>query len=157
MAEMSEQHRFTIVNVLQDARAVTEAEIEKARLANQLAGSAIEQARTAHAGFEVQREKLIAKLVDNVVPQMVKAVGEAIVIRERRHNQKVQWGRAFGIAALGGGLLLGGFIWGCWQPSDSTIAGSIALDRIKRCQAAPVHDASSKETYCPMSILLSPT
>ena len=148
MAEASDRQASGVVRAIENARAMTEAEVAKAQLTNQLAATALDKAKTAHAGFEVQRERLITKLVDTIVPQMVAAVGEAVVIRERQHNQKVQWRRAFSIAALGGGLLLGGFVWGSWTPSVSTVEGVIAAERIKRCQAAPIKDTRTSETYC---------
>ena len=156
MAEASDRQASGVVRAIENARAMTEAEVAKAQLTNQLAATALDKAKTAHAGFEVQRERLITKLVDTIVPQMVAAVGEAVVIRERQHNQKVQWRRAFSIAALGGGLLLGGFVWGSWTPSVSTVEGVIAAERIKRCQAAPIKDTRTSETYCPMSVLMAP-
>ena len=156
MAEASDRQASGVVRAIENARAMTEAEVAKAQLTNQLAATALDKAKTAHAGFEVQRERLITKLVDTIVPQMVAAVGEAVVIRERQHNQKVQWRRAFSIAALGGGLLLGGFVWGSWTPSVSTVEGVIAAERIKRCQAAPIKDTRTSETYCAMSVLMAP-
>ena len=156
MAEASDRQASGVVRAIENARAMTEAEVAKAQLTNQLAATALDKAKTAHAGFEVQRERLITKLVDTIVPQMVAAVGEAVVIRERQHNQKVQWRRAFSIAALGGGLLLGGVVWGSWTPSVSTVEGVIAAERIKRCQAAPIKDTRTSETYCPMSVLMAP-
>ena len=96
-------------------------------------------------------------MVDTIVPQMVKAVGAAIVIRERRYNQRVHWGRAAGIAAVAGGLLLGGYVWGGWRPDNTAIAGAVALERIRQCQAAPVRDERTHEAFCPMKALLAPS
>ena len=134
-------------------RALAEMELDALRASVRTSQNVLEQARTALAGSEVQHAKAVSKHVEVLAPQIIEAIREAVVIREIRYNRKVHWGRAFGVAALGGALLLGGFIWGSWTPGDATIEGALALERIRRCQAAPVHDASSKETYCPMSIL----
>ena len=137
-------------------RVVAETELEALRVSNRMAATVLDQAKVALAGSEVQHDKAITKFVDVISPKVVTAIREAVVIRERQHNQKVQWRRAFGIAALGGGLLLGGFVWGSWTPSVSTVEGAIAAERIKRCQAAPIKDTRTSETYCPMSVLMAP-
>lgn len=157
LAEIADRQADGVVRTVHDARLVVEAEAVKARKTNELAFLVMEGARSAHASFDVQKEMLVGKLVDTIVPQMVKAVGAAIVIRERRYNQRVHWGRAAGIAAVAGGLLLGGYVWGGWRPDNTAIAGTIALDRIRQCQASPVRDDRTHEAFCPMKALLAPS
>ena len=145
------------VKAVGDARAMTEGELKKLQEARGEAGRLLEQAKMAQVGFEVQKEKLIAGLVDSIVPQMVQAVGKAVVIRQVRFNQKVQWGRAAGIAAAALALVLGGFVWGNWRPDNSVAAGAQVLERIRQCQAAPIKEARTGEPFCALKSLLAPT
>ena len=157
MADIAERQASGVVSTVRDARLIVEAEALKARKASDLAFLAVEAAKAAHASFDVQKEAVFGKLIDAMVPQMVKAVGAAVVIRQRRYNQGVQWGRAAGIATVAGGLLLGGYAWGSWRPDNVTIAGAVALERIRQCEAAPVRDERTHETFCPMKVLLAPS
>ena len=140
-----------------ETRAATETELETLRTASKAALRVLQQAETALASSDVQRQMAVGKFVETIAPQMVKAVGEAVVIRERRYNQRVHWGRAAGIAAAAGGLLLGGYVWGGWRPDNTAIAGAVALERIRQCQASPLRDERTHEAFCPMKALLAPS
>jgi len=99
----------------------------------------------------------VEKFVETIAPQIVKVVGSAVVIRERRYNWTVHWGRAAGIATVAGGLLLGGYVWGSWHPDNAALAGAVALDRIRRCEASPVRDDRTHDAFCPLKALLAPS
>lgn len=157
MADVAERQASGVVSTVRDARLMVEAEATKARKASDLAFLAVEAARTAHASFEVQKEEVFGTLVKAMVPQMVKAVGGAVVIRERRYNWTVHWGRAAGIATVAGSILLGGYVWGSWHPDNAALSGAVALDRIRQCEAAPVRDDRTHESYCPLKALLAPS
>lgn len=157
MADIAERQASGVVSTVRDARLMVEAEALKARKASDLAFLAVQAAETAHASFVVQKEEAFGKLIKSMVPEMVKAVGAAVVIRQRRYNQAVQWGRAAGIATVAGGLLLGGYAWGSWRPSNAAISGAVALERIRQCEAAPVRDDRTHEAFCPMKALLAPS
>ena len=154
MAEIAERQADGVVKTVRDAMHVAEA--VKARKANEMAYLAVEAAKTAHASFEVQKDQVFGKLVSTIVPQMVKAVGEAVVIRERLYNARVQWGRAAGIATVAGCLVLGGYVWGGWHLDNAAVAGAMALERIRQCQAAPVREDRTREAFCPLKALLPP-
>jgi len=157
MADVAERQANGVVNTVRDARAMVEAEAIKVRKVSDQAFLAVEAARTAHASFEVQKDEVFTKMVKAMVPQMVKAVGAAVVIRQRRYNWTVHWDRAAGIATVAAGLLLGGYVWGSWYPSNSAIAGTVALDRIRQCEASPVRDDRTHESFCSMKALLAPS
>ena len=157
LADVCDVQLKQTVEVVGDARAMTEGELKKLQEARGEAGRLLEQAKMAQVGFEVQKEKLIAGLVDSIVPQMVQAVGKAVVIRQVRFNQKVQWGRAAGISAAALALVLGGFVWGNWSPDNSVAAGGQVLERIRQCQAAPIKEARTGEPFCALKSLLAPT
>lgn len=140
-----------------DIRAASERELETLRAASTAALRVLQQAETALAGSDVQRQMAVGKFVETVAPQVVKAIGGAVVIRERRYNWTIQWGRAAGIAAVAGGLLFGGYVWGGWHPDNAALSGAVALDRIRQCEASPVRDDRTHEAYCPLKALLAPS
>ncbi len=141
----------------QDARAAAAAELETLRNASKAALRVLQQAETALASSDVQRQMAVEKFVETIAPQIVKVVGSAVVIRERRYNWTVHWGRAAGIATVAGGLLFGGYVWGSWHPDNAALAGAVALDRIRRCEASPVRDDRTHEAFCPLKALLAPS
>ena len=102
-------------------------------------------------------ERVSGVFVEAVVPQIVERIGEAVVLRERRHNRRVQWGRAAGIAGVALAILAGGYVWGSQGSGGATAAGAVALDRIRQCQAAPVKDGRTGEAYCQLRDLLPPS
>jgi hypothetical protein len=107
-----------------ETRAALETELETLRTASKAALRVLQQAETALASSDVQRQMAVGKFVETIALQMVKVVGEAVVIRERRYNQRVHWGRAAGIATVAGGLLLGGYVWGGWHPDNTDASGA---------------------------------
>jgi len=141
----------------QDARTAAAAELETLRNASKTALRVLQQAETALASSDVQRQMAVEKFVETIAPQIVKVVGSAVVIRERRYNWTVHWGRAAGIATVAGGLLLGGYVWGSWHPDNAALAGAVALDRIRRCEASPVRDDRTHDAFCPLKALLAPS
>ncbi len=141
----------------QDARAAAVAELETLRNASKTALRVLQQAETALASSDVQRQMAVEKFVETIAPQIVKVVGSAVVIRERRYNWTVHWGRAAGIATFAGALLFGGYVWGSWHPDNAALAGAVALDRIRRCEASPVRDDRTHEAFCPLKALLAPS
>jgi len=141
----------------QDARAAAAAELETLRNASKTALRVLQQAETALASSDVQRQMAVEKFVETIAPQIVKVVGSAVVIRERRYNWTVHWGRAAGIATVAGGLLFGGYVWGSWHPGNAALAGAVALDRIRRCEASPVRDDRTHDAFCPLKALLAPS
>lgn len=137
-------------------RDAASAELERLRVANDMAANAVERARVAVAGSEVQRERLIGRFVEAAVPQLVEKIAEAVVLRERRYNRKVQWGRAAGVAAVAGGLLLSGYVWGgrdAGAGADAAAAAAV-LERVRQCRANPIKDGRTGEAYCPLKQLL---
>ncbi len=141
----------------QDARAAAAAELETLRNASKTALRVLQQAETALASSDVQRQMAVEKFVETIAPQIVKVVGSAVVIRERRYNWTVHWGRAAGIATVAGGILFGGYVWGSWHPDNAALSGAVALDRIRQCEASPVRDDRTHESYCPLKALLAPS
>lgn len=160
LADLAEHVEQQFVDAVSEFHNLGKVEVQKLREMNGLAKLAFESARSAEAGFHVQKEKVLTKVVETMVPQMVKAVGEAVVIRERRYNQRVHWGRAAGIAAVAGGLLLGGYVWRGFASdaavSSAASSAAVLAQRVRQCQAAPVLDETTREAFCPLKSLVAP-
>jgi hypothetical protein len=132
---------------LKEARRLSEAELEKLRAGNIAAEIALNQARTAQTVLEVQREALVSKMVKEAVPKMVAAVGEAVVIRERRLNRNLEMRRHAAYAAVAIVLLLSGYI-GRWYQDDA------AVNAVQRCSRTLVVDPATGKQYCPLDAVV---
>lgn len=141
----------------QDTRAAAAAELETLRTASKTALRVLQQAETALASSDVQRQMAVEQFVETIAPDIVKVLGKVLVIRERRYNWAVHWGRAAGIATVAGGLLFGGYMWGSWHPDNAALSGAVALDRIRQCEASPIRDERTHDAFCPLKALLAPS
>ena len=138
-----------------EARAVSALELEKLHKANELSRTVLAQARSMQAGAEMERQAMIGKFVEASVPQLTKALGAAVVIRERDHNVRVRWLRALTVAGIALALFIGGQTWGGRHSAADIVEGATAVDRINRCAARPLLNAD-KEPFCRLRDLLSP-
>ena len=138
-------------------RTAASADLDSLRKASATAIKLQEQAQTALAVTDVQVSKVVTRFVESVAPQIVKEISGAVVLRERQHNQHVLWGRAAGIAFGAIGLVLSGYVWATWTPDPMLAAGMGALERIRQCQAAPIKEVRTGETFCALKSLLAPT
>jgi hypothetical protein len=128
------QARATAVEELARQRVVT----EETRYALGEANAAISNLKTgakvAIQQIEAEKTAAMTKLIKCIVPEMVRGVREAIVIKERRYNHAVEWMRGLGIGALMLSLALGGFIWGTWSDWGLTARVENIGSAIERCQ-----------------------
>ena len=129
------------------AQRIAETEVARLKLANDQAVLQLHQLDGLRAAQEVKVEEALTGMVKRMIPGVVKGVGDAVVIRERRYNRRVEWGRAALVSALVAGLWLGGYGWRAWQDRVSTSA-------IARCVAAQVPDNKTGKGYCPLEALL---
>ena len=155
LADLADHLETEVKGVVVETHNLSKSELKKLGVANQTADAVLNQFKVALAGSEVQRERVIGRFVESVAPQVVKAIGEAVVIRERDYNKRVQWGRAAAVGTLFLALVVGGNLWASWQ-NGKVAEGALALDRIKRCQAAPVKDTRTGNAFCPLADLLAP-
>lgn len=155
-ADLAEHIEQQVLGAVSDVRELAKVEVTRLREMVRLASLSNDRAITEAAALTVRKDQALTDIVKTMAPDMVKAVGGAVVIRERRYNWTVHWGRAAGIATLAGGLLLGGYVWGGWQPSNAAIAGAIASERIKQCEASPIRDERTHEAFCPLKALVAP-
>ncbi len=124
-----------------------EAELAQLRAATQAADLAVRQAKLAQTSLEVQRETLVARMVETIAPQLAKGVKEWVVIRERRYNRNVEWARAAAVGSVVLSLIAGGYAWRAIQDSSATEA-------LDRCLAHPYADPASGKRFCELDSLL---
>jgi hypothetical protein len=128
------QARATAVEELARQRVVT----EETRYALGEASAAITNlkigAKVAIQQIEAEKAAAMTKLIKSIVPEMVRGVRHALVIKERRYNHAVEWMRGLGIGALMLGLVLGGYVWGTWSDWGLTARVENIGSAIERCR-----------------------
>ena len=123
-----------------------EAEIQQLREANKQAVHAMNEANAALRRAKVEAETVTLKTIQDLGPQILKGIREAVVIRERRYNRKVEWRRASLVAVAVLGLFLGGYSWRAWQD------GGNGSDALVRCLQHPFQTPNG-DRYCSFATL----
>ena len=146
LADTSEKQSQGVAATITGAQRVIDSEVAKLRLANEVATRAMNEATAARSRAEVEAEKLTLKTISGLAPKILEEIRDAVVIRERRYNRKVEWRRASLVAIAVLGLLLGGYSWRAWQDGD-------ASEALVRCLKQPFQ-APNGDQYCSFSTLL---
>ena len=146
LADLSEGGAQGVTTVVEGTRKLVDAEITQLREANKRAVHAMNEATAALSRAEIEAEKLTLKTIRDLAPQILKEIREAVVVRERRYNRKVEWRRASLVAVAVLGLFLGGYSWRAWQN------GNEASDALVRCLQQPF-SAPNGDRYCSFSTL----
>ena len=148
MGGIIERQREAVGGVVADARAMTEAEVARLHGARRLAETELERAGTALRTLEIKKKTLTTEMVQVIAPGLREELKQAIVIRERRWNRNVEWGRYAAVAAVALGVFLGGYGWRTWQDAKTMAA-------VEQCDLHPISDAKGTH-YCFLEPLLSP-
>lgn len=146
LANLSEGEAQGVSAVVEGTRKLVDAEIQQLREANKQAVHAMNEAKAALSRAEVDAKKLTLKTIQDLGPQILAEIRDAVVIRERSYNRKVEWRRASLVAVAVLGLVLGGYSWRAWQD------GSSASDALVRCLKQPFA-APNGDRYCSFSTL----
>ena len=146
LADISEKQSQGVAAAIVATKDLVDAEIQQLREANKRAVQAMNEAKTALSRAKVEAETVTLKTIQDLAPKILKEIRDAVVIRERRYNRKVEWRRAslIGVAVLGLGL--GGYSWRAWQDGGS------ASDALARCLQQPFQ-APNGDRYCSFSTL----
>jgi hypothetical protein len=131
--------------IVREARATAEEELARQRVVTQQTRMALDRVSGAIVGLEegsrlaierieIEKNQAVSGFLDSIVPDMVRGVRQALVIRERRYNHQAEWARAVGLGMLMLGLVLFGYGWGTW--SDWGMARRVENigAAIERCQ-----------------------
>ena len=136
-----------VTGTVADARALAEAEVARLREARLAAEAELKKASTALRTLEIQKVTLTSEMVQVIAPGLREELKQAVVIKERRRNRHVEWGRALATGALVLGLVGGGYVLGTWD--DSTMVAAVA-----QCELHPLLDAKGVR-YCLLDKLLA--
>jgi hypothetical protein len=132
--------------VVEAAKTLGAIELTKLREGLQGAQIMLSQARTAQTSLEVQREKLVTRMVDNIVPQLAEGVNQWVVIREKEHNRRAAQRLAAVTVTIAFGLVAGGYAFRSWQDTPATEALGLCF--------AKQFAASDGERFCALKYLL---
>ena len=116
-----------VTGAVADARALAEAEVTKLHEARLAAEAELKKATTVLHTLEIQKVTLTSEMVKVIAPDLREELKQAVVIKERRHNRHVEWGRALATGALVLGLVAGGYVLGTWD--DSTVNAAVVAVR----------------------------
>jgi hypothetical protein len=110
--------------------------------------------RDALARLEVEKTKVTAQLIDRIVPDMIRGVKDALVIKERRRDRNMEWTRALGAGGIALALVVSGYVWGTW--SDWGMASRIESvgAAVERCQVTSKWADDKGQRLCQMSDFL---
>lgn len=109
-----------------EARATAEEELARQRVVTAETRVALQNARDAIAAMEtggqgairkleIEQATVTTKLINGIVPEMIKGVRHALVIKQHRYNHNVEWARGLGIGALMLCLVVSGYVWATWS------------------------------------------
>jgi len=146
LADISEKHSQGVTETIRNTQKLVDGEIKQLREANKQAVHAMNEAKAALSRAKVEAETVTLKTIQDLGPQILKGIREAVVIRERQYNRKVEWRRASLVAVAVLGLFLGGYSWRAWQNSSN------ASDALARCLKQPFA-APNGDRYCSFSTL----
>lgn len=145
LANLAEGEAQGVSAVIEGTRKLVDAEITQLRTANEGAVRAMNEANAALSRAKVEAEKLTLKTLGDLAPKILEHIRDAVVIRERRYNRKVEWRRAtlVGMSVLG--LMVGGYSWREWQDHDANAA-------LGRCLEHQFQTPNG-DKFCPVSSL----
>jgi hypothetical protein len=134
-AEVADHQNWMVTELLGRLKAVAQDELARQRIAIQETKLALEESHAAIAQLTIEKEKLTKHLISDIVPDVIRGVRQAVVIKETRYNRNVEWARACGAVAAALGLVLFGYCWGVWSDWGLTARVESIGSAIDRCQA----------------------
>ncbi len=151
--------------IVRDARVTAEEELARQRVLTQQTRVALENAsgailnmeegaRVVIARLEGEKTKVTTQLIDRIVPDMIRGVKDALVIKERRRDQNMEWTRALGAAGLTLALVISGYVWGTWSDWGMSSRIESVGAAIERCQVTSKWADDKGHRLCQMSDFL---
>ncbi|MBI0538848.1 hypothetical protein D9599_25175 [Roseomonas sp. KE2513] len=139
-AKLATGQQQAVETMIQDTRAAMDAEVERLHRANMLAEATIQQLKAAGTAGEADAEKVLAKVVEFIAPEVAAVLRDTVVVREHVHNKRALRRHYLKGAGLVLALLMVGYGAHAWQTWGATTA-------VQRCLENVVLDASGKG-YC---------
>lgn len=140
--------------VIADARTMAKESAKQQQLATAAAQQSLKLARSAADVLETEKVKVTTEMIKRVVPELVKGVREAVVIRERRYNRYVEWRRAILSGAALFGLVISGYIWRTVQDWSLLSQTSYENTAIQRCQDTSLYKDANGQLLCQLGDFL---
>ena len=141
-AKLATDQQRAVETTIQDMQAVLDAEVERLHRANMLAEATIQQLKAAGTAGEVDADKVLAKVVEFIAPEVAAALRDTVVVREHVHNKRaLRWHYLKG-AGLVLAFITVGYAAHAWQTWGATTA-------VQRCRENVVWDAAGRG-YCPV-------
>ncbi|MBR0664695.1 hypothetical protein GXW71_10060 [Roseomonas hellenica] len=131
--------------LLRDARELNESELDRLREATALADLTIRQAKAAAVAAEVEQQRALGQVVKSLAPQLTEILRDTVVLKEWRHNKRLNLLHHVKVAALALVLIAGGFALRTWDTWDATAS-------IARCMASAERNAAGR-LYCPLDVM----
>jgi hypothetical protein len=134
MADLAEHQEKLVRDVAVEMKALAEGELAKLRVMLEMTRIALASARGAVKDLETEKVRVVSEMVQIVAPEVVKGIKDAVVIRQVRYNQGVQWRRA---AYVGGTILMlvvGGYSWRTAQDWQDTTIAPLTRMALQHCQ-----------------------
>jgi hypothetical protein len=134
MADLVEHQERLVLDVAVEMKALAEEELAKLRVMLEMTRAALATARGAVKDLETEKVRVVSEMVQIVAPEVVKGIKDAVVIRQVRYNQGVQWRRA---AYVGGTILMlvvGGYSWRTAQDWQDTTIALLTRIALQHCQ-----------------------
>jgi hypothetical protein len=131
--------------VVQQARELNESEITRLREAAALADLTIRQAKAAATVAEGEHRRALGQVVKSMAPQITEILRDTVVLKEWRHNKRLNLlfrAKVVGLAAL---LVAGGYALRTWETWDAAAA-------LSRCVAHADQNTAGR-WYCPVDAL----
>jgi hypothetical protein len=141
LCAMAEHHDRTLHLTAFGMRDLGSSELQRQKLALKETHEALAIAKLASQNLKIEKESMATKMIEQIVPRLKDALGDAMIIRERRMNRDWMWRRIVGVAALMVALVIGGYCWGAWSPWGSRSRMEAVAAAVHECQShAKWHD-----------------
>lgn len=141
-AKLATDQQQAVETMIQDTRAAMDAEVERLHRANALADATIQQLKAAGTANEADAEKVLAKVVEFIAPEVAAVLRDTVVVREHVHNKRSLRRHYLKGAGLVLAFLVVGYGAHAWQTWGATTA-------VQRCRDNVVWDATGRG-YCPV-------
>ncbi len=120
-------------------REAAELELARAKEITRAAQIALNQARNAQISLQIEQVNVTDKMIKETLPMFIEKLQGALVLRERRWNDRIQRRRYAVVSLVTLGLFLGGYVLGAWGDPAATNA-------LVQCLAHPLQ--AQGHLYC---------
>jgi hypothetical protein len=143
--EMAVAFGDDLQRLVDDVRELNESELERLREATALADLTVRQAKAATVAAEVEQQRALGQVVKSMTPQLIEVLRDTVILKEWRHNKRLNLLHHVKVAALVLLLIVGGYTLRAWETWD--LSASVA-----RCVASAERNAAGR-LYCPLDVM----